>query len=61
MGPSESLIAAPAAAMSMTYVVMANSIGMAMQNASANQQRGQVLAQAALAEVLGMILVSGTI
>jgi hypothetical protein len=61
MGPSESLIAAPAAAMSMTYVVMANSIGIAMQNASANQQRGQVLAQAALSEILGLILVSGTI
>ena len=61
MGPSESLLTAPAAAMSMTYVVMANSIGLAMQNASACQQRGQVLSQAALAEVLGMILAASKV
>ncbi len=56
MAPADSVIISPAAAMSMTYVVMANSLGLAMQNASSNQQRGQVLAQAALAEVLGMVL-----
>jgi hypothetical protein len=61
MDPSESLITAPAAAMSMTYVVMANSIGLAMQNASANQQRGHLISQAALAEVLGMILAASKV
>lgn len=61
MGAPDSLITAPATAMAMTYGVMANSIGLAMQNASATQQRGQVLAQAALAEVLAMIVSAGKV
>ncbi|MDR3419516.1 MAG: RebB family R body protein [Nevskia sp.] len=51
---------APALAMGMTYVVMADSIGLAMENAVANQQRGQVLADAALAQVLALIIAKGS-
>jgi len=50
---------APALAMDMTYVAMAGSLGLAMENAVANQQRGQVLAQAALAQVLALIIIKG--
>lgn len=50
---------APAVAMAMTYVAMADSIGLAMGNAVANQQRGQVLANAAVAQVLTLIIVKG--
>ncbi|HSI50484.1 MAG TPA: RebB family R body protein [Ideonella sp.] len=50
---------APALAMGMTYVAMADSIGLAMENAVANQQRGQVLADAALAQVLALIIYKG--
>ncbi|WKB55753.1 RebB family R body protein (plasmid) [Eleftheria terrae] len=50
---------APAWAMASTYVAMADSIGLAMENAAANQQRGQVLAAAAVAQVLAMILQKG--
>jgi hypothetical protein len=50
---------APAIAMGMTYVAMAHSIGLAMGNAVASQQRGQVVADAALAQVLAMIIAKG--
>ena len=50
---------APAFAMAMTYVAMADSLGLAMENAVANQQRGQVLAGAAVAQVLALILTKG--
>lgn len=50
---------APSAAMAMTYVAMADSIGLAMGNAVANQQRGQVIANAALVQVLTLILIKG--
>jgi hypothetical protein len=46
---------APSAAMAMTYVAMA----LAMGNAVANQQRGQVIANAALVQVLTLILIKG--
>lgn len=49
----------PAAAMGMTYVAMADSIGMAMGNAVASQQRGQVIEQATLVLVLAMIIKKG--
>lgn len=49
----------PALAMAMTYLVMADSIGLAMANAVANQQRGQVLAGAALSQVLALIILKG--
>ena len=52
---------APALAMDMTYVAMAGSLGLAMENAVANQQRGQVLAQAALAQVLALIIIKGAV
>ncbi len=52
---------APALAMDMTYLAMAGSIGQAMQNAVANQQRGQVLAQASLAQVLALIILKGAV
>ena len=50
---------APAASMAMLDVSMAGSLGMAMANAVANQQRGQVIAQAALAQTLALILIKG--
>jgi hypothetical protein len=50
---------APAFAMGMTYVAMADSLGLAMENAVANQQRGQVLADAAVAQVLALIITKG--
>jgi hypothetical protein len=49
----------PAIAMGMTYVAMAHSIGLVMENAMTSQQRGQVLADAALAQVLAMIIAKG--
>ena len=51
---------APAVAMGMTYIAMADSLGLAMENAVANQQRGQVLAGAALASVLAQIIAKGS-
>tara|TARA_R110002072_G_scaffold22383_17_gene78181 strand:+ start:2543 stop:2749 length:207 start_codon:yes stop_codon:yes gene_type:complete len=50
---------APSAAMAMTYLAMANSIGHAMDNAVAAQQRGQLMAEAATFQVLAMVLKSG--
>jgi len=50
---------APSAAMAMTYVAMADSISLAMGNAVANQQRGQVLADAAMVQVLALIISKG--
>ena len=52
---------APALAMDMVYLAMAASVGQAMQNAVANQQRGQVLAQASLAQVLALIILKGAV
>ena len=46
--------------MDMTYVAMADSVGLAMQNAVANQQRAQVITEAALAQVLTLIITKGT-
>ncbi|AWJ85843.1 hypothetical protein TSH58p_20045 (plasmid) [Azospirillum sp. TSH58] len=51
---------APSLAMDMTYVAMADSLGLAMQNAVANQQRAQVITEAALAQVLTLIITKGT-
>lgn len=50
------LAQASATAMAMTYVAMADSIGLAMQNAAHNQQRGQMTASAAVAQTLVMII-----
>ena len=50
----------PSLAMDMTYVAMADSLGLAMQNAVANQQRAQVITEAALAQVLMLIITKGT-
>jgi hypothetical protein len=50
---------APAVAMAMTYVAMADSIALHMGNAVANQQRGQVISNAALVQVLSLILTKG--
>lgn len=47
---------APAFAMGMTFVAMADSLGLAMENAVANQQRGQVIADAAVTQVLALII-----
>jgi hypothetical protein len=52
--------AVPAVAMGMTYLAMANSIGLAMGNAVASQQRGQVIEQATLVLVLAMIIIKGS-
>ena len=50
---------APSVALAMTFVAMADSIALAMGNAVANQQRGQVIANAALVQVLTLILIKG--
>ena len=50
---------APSAAMGMTYIAMAGTIGLAMENAVNAQQRGQVLAEAAVATVIAQILAAG--
>ena len=44
-----------------TYLAMADSLGLAMQNAVANQQRGQVTAGASLAQVLALIIQKGAV
>ena len=49
----------PPLAMGMTYVAMAGSISLAMENAAAAEQRGQVIGEAATAQVLAMILAVG--
>lgn len=54
-----SLAQAPAIAMGMTYLAMADSIGLAMQNAVSNQQRGQVTAAAAVTQTLVLIIKLG--
>ncbi|MBT0569619.1 RebB family R body protein [Curvibacter sp. CHRR-16] len=45
----------PAAAMGMVYQAMSQSTSIAMQNAVANQQRGQVITAAAVTQVLVLI------
>ncbi|HEV2817025.1 MAG TPA: RebB family R body protein [Allosphingosinicella sp.] len=50
---------APAAAMGMTYLAMANSIGLAMENAAAAQQRGQAIGEAATVQVVALIIAVG--
>ena len=52
-------VVGPAFAMDMTYAAMADSIGMAMANAVASQQRAQTMGSAALAQVLTLILKQG--
>jgi hypothetical protein len=49
----------PSAAMGMTYVSMADSIGLMMANAVANQQGMQAITNAAVVQVVAMILVKG--
>jgi hypothetical protein len=49
----------PGAAMAMTYMAMADSLSLAMGNAVANQQRGQVIGNAVLVEVLALIITKG--
>lgn len=51
--------AGPALAMDLTYVAMADSLSLAMGNAAAAQQRGQVVAEAALVQVLALIIAKG--
>lgn len=46
-------------AMGMTYLAMADSISLAMQNAVSNQQRGQVTATAAVTQTLVLIIKLG--
>lgn len=50
---------APSAAMGMTYLAMADSIGLAMENAVAAQQRGQVIGEAATVQVVALIIAVG--
>jgi hypothetical protein len=47
---------APSVAMGMTYMATAHSLGLAMANATASQQRGQTVADAALGQVLALII-----
>ncbi|AEA62618.1 hypothetical protein bgla_2g01380 [Burkholderia gladioli BSR3] len=58
--PLLSVSQSPAWAMAMTYVAMADSLGLAMQNAVANQQRGQLIANAAATRILALIIQSGS-
>ena len=50
---------APSAAMAMTYVAAAQSIGLAMENAVSAQQRGQVVGEATLVQILAIIIAKG--
>jgi len=50
---------APSAAMSMTYLAMADSIGLAMENAVSAQQRGQVVGETATVQVVALIIAVG--
>ena len=50
---------APAFAMGMTYVAMADSISLAMENAVGSEQRGQVIGEAVLVKVLAKIIAQG--
>jgi hypothetical protein len=49
----------PAVSMGMTYIAMANSISLAMENAVAAQQHGQVTGAAATTQVLALIIAAG--
>lgn len=49
----------PSAAMGMTYVTMADSIGLMMANAVTNQQGMQAITSAAVVQVVAMILKKG--
>jgi Killing trait len=51
---------APSFAMGLAYLAGADSVGLLMGNATASQQRGRVLADAALANVLALIVTKGT-
>ena len=50
---------APALAMGMTYQAMATSLSIAMTNAVAAQQNGQVIGNAVLVQVLTLIVTKG--
>ena len=50
---------APSVAMGMTYVAMADSIGLAMANATANQQYMQAITNAAVVQIVAMIIKKG--
>lgn len=60
-GSGLAIALAPSFAMSASYLAMADTIGLAMQNAVANQQRGQVTARASLAQVLALIIQKGAV
>jgi F0F1-type ATP synthase membrane subunit a len=51
-----SVASSPAVAMGLTYIAMANSLGLAMQNAVATQQRAQITASAATTIVMAKII-----
>lgn len=50
---------APALAMAMTYAATADSIALAMGNAVANQQRGQLISSTAVTQILALIIAKG--
>ncbi|WP_184621054.1 RebB family R body protein [Xanthomonas sp. 3058] len=58
-GAAMTLGQAPAFAMGATYLALSDSIALAMGNAVASQQRGQVLADAALTQILALIIQKG--
>jgi len=60
-GSGLAIALAPSFAMSASYLAMADTISLAMQNAVANQQRGQVTASASLAQVLALIIQKGAV
>ena len=58
-GGAATIGTAPAVAMAMTYVAMADSLSLAMGNAVAAQQRGQLIGNAALVQVIALIITKG--
>lgn len=52
---------APAAAMAMTYIAMGRTMALAMENAVAAQQRGQVIGETATVQALAMVIAGGAI
>ena len=50
---------APSAAMGMTYVAMARTTALAMENGVAAQQRGQLIGEAATVQVVAFIIAAG--
>ncbi len=58
-GGATTIALAPSFAMSMTYITMADSIGIQMENATSNQQGMQITTNAAVAQICTLIIAKG--